>query len=291
MTATFHETLHLAIEHSGLSLENIQRRLMDRKITVSLASLSYWRRGRTRPERRTSLAAVAALEDILALPDGSLRRLLGKAPHPLGQEWAMRSSSFEERLEWKLATAELRAETNNALAVVSVEADLHLGPDRQQVRMVNRRLLMSLADGIDRYVTRYAAEPGEELPVLGEVIGATTGEQLRDLNRQVNSAELRFDRPLPAGETLHLQWTWEFPLGLGTSNVSRTVLSAGARTMGYRLFFHPDAIPPRCHRTWRPSLAVPEERVAELRIGARGSTHYLLTDAGAGWHGAVWDWV
>ncbi|WHT21668.1 hypothetical protein N8J89_11555 [Crossiella sp. CA-258035] len=291
MTATFHETLHLAIEHSGLSLENIQRRLMDRKITVSLASLSYWRRGRTRPERRTSLAAVAALEDILALPDGSLRRLLGKAPHPLGQEWAMRSSSFEERLEWKLATAELRAETNNALAAVSVEADLHLGPDRQQVRMVNRRLLMSLADGIDRYVTRYAAEPGEELPVLGEVIGATTGEQLRDLDRQVNSAELRFDRPLPAGETLHLQWTWEFPLGVGTSNVSRTVLSAGARTMGYRLFFHPDAIPPRCHRTWRPSLAVPEERVAELRIGARGSTHYLLTDAGAGWHGAVWDWV
>src|SRR5882757_3401659 len=46
-------------------------------ISVSLATLSYWQSGRSRPERRDSLAAVELLESVLELPEGRLSASLG----------------------------------------------------------------------------------------------------------------------------------------------------------------------------------------------------------------------
>ncbi|MFC7612805.1 helix-turn-helix domain-containing protein [Actinokineospora soli] len=65
---TFPAVLDRTIERSGMSLEHLQRRLSARGIRVSLSTLSYWRRGRTRPERPESLKAVEAMEDVLELP-------------------------------------------------------------------------------------------------------------------------------------------------------------------------------------------------------------------------------
>ncbi|MBP2473347.1 hypothetical protein JOF53_002219 [Crossiella equi] len=286
---TFHEALNLAITRSGLSLENIQRRLAERRIAVSLASLSYWRRGRTRPERRTSLVAVAALEEILDLPHGALRSLLAGPARVPGEEWAMRASAFEQVLTGAERPG-LSAESNNELAAVSIEADLVFGPHREKVRHTNRRLLMALSDGPVRYITRYAIDPGEELPVLGQVTGAAPGQRLRDVEHGISCAELVFDRPQPRGETQYLEWHWEFPHGIGDYRHSEVVVSTSCRTLCYRLFFHPEAIPARCYRTFRTSMDVPEERVAELRVGPRGSTHFLLTDVPSGWYGVTWEW-
>ena len=52
----FAEALSRAVEASGLSLERIQHHLELRGVQVSLSTLSYWRRGRSRPERPESLA-------------------------------------------------------------------------------------------------------------------------------------------------------------------------------------------------------------------------------------------
>ena len=41
-------------------------------VRVSLATLSYWQSGRSRPERRESLIALQHLEDVLRVPRGSL---------------------------------------------------------------------------------------------------------------------------------------------------------------------------------------------------------------------------
>src|SRR6188768_24036 len=76
-TGPFSAALHLAIEDRGLRLEELQERLSAGGVSVSLAMLSYWRRGRSQPERPESLRAVQLLEEILRLPTGSLSAQLG----------------------------------------------------------------------------------------------------------------------------------------------------------------------------------------------------------------------
>jgi hypothetical protein len=76
-TGPFDEALRAAIMARGLSLERLHVRLAERGVRISLASLSNWQRGRSRPERSASLAAVRELEAILGLPPHSLVTLLG----------------------------------------------------------------------------------------------------------------------------------------------------------------------------------------------------------------------
>ena len=52
--ADFADALTKAVDSSGLSLERIQHHLAARGMQVSLSTLSYWRRGRSRPERPES---------------------------------------------------------------------------------------------------------------------------------------------------------------------------------------------------------------------------------------------
>ncbi|WP_420881638.1 helix-turn-helix domain-containing protein [Streptomyces rhizosphaericola] len=73
----FPAALREALGRRGLSLERVSERLRARGIAVSQATLSSWQRGRSQPERARSLRAVEVLEEILELPGGALRSLLG----------------------------------------------------------------------------------------------------------------------------------------------------------------------------------------------------------------------
>ncbi|GFN04613.1 hypothetical protein Smic_31690 [Streptomyces microflavus] len=73
----FPTALRDALGRRGLSLERVSERLRARGIGVSQATLSSWQRGRSQPERARSLRAVEVLEEILDLPGGALRSLLG----------------------------------------------------------------------------------------------------------------------------------------------------------------------------------------------------------------------
>jgi hypothetical protein len=48
----FAEVLREAIRARGLGLERIRERLLAHGVSVSMATLSYWQSGRSRPERR-----------------------------------------------------------------------------------------------------------------------------------------------------------------------------------------------------------------------------------------------
>src|SRR5689334_9350100 len=99
----FAEALAKAVEASGLSLERIQHHLELRGVQVSLSTLSYWRRGRSRPERPESLQAVAALEEILKLTPGTLTGSLGDK-RPRGR-WVERAAALEGI--WQAAAIDL----------------------------------------------------------------------------------------------------------------------------------------------------------------------------------------
>src|ERR1041384_1617846 len=73
---SFAQALRDAIQARGLGLDRIRCRLGEHGVRVSLATLSYWQSGRSRPERRESLIALRHLEDVLQVPRGSLAALL-----------------------------------------------------------------------------------------------------------------------------------------------------------------------------------------------------------------------
>ncbi|WP_372660845.1 transcriptional regulator [Amycolatopsis kentuckyensis] len=78
----FSRALSLAIDRSGLGLARLRDRLAGAGVPVSTTTLSYWRTGRTRPERPDSLRAVAVLEDVLGVPARALTELLARPGHP-----------------------------------------------------------------------------------------------------------------------------------------------------------------------------------------------------------------
>ena len=79
----FADALRAAIVERGLSLDRLRYHLRARGHELSIATLSYWQSGRSRPERASSLTALGALEDILLVPEGSLLRLLPPTRTPV----------------------------------------------------------------------------------------------------------------------------------------------------------------------------------------------------------------
>jgi len=82
----FAEALRAAIEKRGVTLQWLHDRLRGLGRPVSVATLSYWRSGRSRPEHQTSLDALELLEELLRLPPGHLESRLGppRRGRPIG---------------------------------------------------------------------------------------------------------------------------------------------------------------------------------------------------------------
>ena len=76
-----------ALRRRGVSLAWLHQRLVERGHPVSPAALSYWRSGRSQPERGTSRDALVEIERLLRVaarrrsPTGSGRRA-GPGPRP-----------------------------------------------------------------------------------------------------------------------------------------------------------------------------------------------------------------
>lgn len=69
---TFSTILNQAIASSGLSLTNIVDELDKKGLTLSAASLSYWKTGKSLPTRRSSRPILEALEAMCSLTPGTL---------------------------------------------------------------------------------------------------------------------------------------------------------------------------------------------------------------------------
>ena len=78
--SAFARAFREATDQRGLSLERITFHLRRRGHDLSAATLSYWRTGRSVPQRSASIAALGALEEILGVDRGSLAALVPPRP-------------------------------------------------------------------------------------------------------------------------------------------------------------------------------------------------------------------
>ncbi|MFS2291602.1 MAG: hypothetical protein FWJ90_02715 [Actinomadura sp.] len=169
----FAGALRQAVQASGLTLERIRHRLCRRGLTVSVATLSYWQRGRSRPRSRE---VVVALEEILQVPPGTLTELLddpaptapavraGPAAGPAGAAERGRLARElwpdPERYAWLVG--QLDRSGDHRLERLSIHDVYRLDESDRSWTLSVRTVLRAAGDDIDRVVCVHqtgAADP------------------------------------------------------------------------------------------------------------------------------------
>ncbi|SDG45983.1 hypothetical protein SAMN05216553_108174 [Lentzea fradiae] len=270
VTGPFAEALRVAIQVRGLSLERLQHRLRTRGTPISVTALSYWQSGRRRPERPESLAALACLEDVLGLPEAALSRLLGP-PRPRG-----RSRRREESA---------RAPWDGCGLVLTAQHDqVDVAPCGGVRGVRSRQVMRAKAGAVDRWVLCH--ETGGTQPALTAVRSCRVGRVARERTNGVLVAELMFDEPIRAGQSIAIEYELVYP----HPTVEHTHFRRFAEPVhDYVLEIRFTTEPASCEQfASGPAGAEMFGGARPARVGRGGRVHAAATDFGPGLYGMRW---
>ncbi|MQY02948.1 helix-turn-helix domain-containing protein [Actinomadura macrotermitis] len=265
----FAGALRDAVQSSGLTLERVRHRLGQRGLTVSVATLSYWQRGRSRPRSRV---VVTALEEILQVPPGTFTGLLDDPGPGAAELWP-------DPAAYAGVVAQLDRSGDHQLERLSVHDVFRLGPDRRPAGLTVREVLRATGDDVDRVVCVHpAAEDGAEIGWLrycraGRV--RTVGGLL--------GFELVFDRVPAVGDTVVVEYGIAFAPGAPPAHRYLRRFPRPVRDYLTVVRFDPQTLPARCYGRYGGVGR-------ELWIGTSGSAHLALGDVRRGVVGVEWEW-
>ncbi|MCP9954460.1 hypothetical protein LUX33_42755 [Actinomadura madurae] len=306
----FAGALRQAVQASGLTLDRIRHRLGRQGLTVSVATLSYWQRGRSRPRSRT---VVVALEEILQVPPGSLTELLDD---PAAEAVAVRGA--------RPGPAPGRAATGERGRTVR---DLWSDPERYARP---RRPARPVGRPPARTAQHPRRLPAGRGPPLLDAVGAHRPAR-RGRRRRPRRLRPPDGRPLPrggragrrggpprrpavlpgpAGSAPKAGWwrsSWSStgccrratPRSSSTSSGGSRSPRATATTGGspipstttWRSSSSPgDRLPARCYGFTAETSAAPRRRLGELWIGTSGSANIAVGAVRRGIVGIEWEW-
>ncbi|MEV6521499.1 hypothetical protein AB0M43_06165 [Longispora sp. NPDC051575] len=291
----FHRALRAGIEARGLGLQRIRARLAECGLHVSLATLSYWQQGTRRPERRESLSAVTALEQILGLSPAALTMLLGpprpRGPRPGRPATVQRYSElFAPARTLDRMLGELETSAVGRVHTVSLFEDVHVEADHAAVRRRSLQVVRAHEE-VDRFVTIFQGDDGCDTDLVQVVpLGnCRVGRVRRDRSAGMVVTELLFDRVLRVDETHILEFEHRDGSGVPCGQFQHSARYAGAR-VAIQVRFAPGAVPVRCFRYTQDRPDGPDRERAELALAGRDSVHVLATHVRPGIVGVRWDW-
>ncbi|RPK55166.1 hypothetical protein EES43_27035 [Streptomyces sp. ADI96-02] len=295
----FEAALDEAIRARGLSLQRLQQHLLARGVTVSVTTLSYWRSGRSRPERPSSLQAVRLLEELLRLPVDSLVSLLGPQ-RPRGR-WVGRpptvldtESLWREDESLPVLLSEL-GNTDDGLKRLIAHDRYELDEYGAEVRSTSTLILQATRERADRCVVIIRGEsPNRPLPELTELRNARIGRVRSDPSVPLMVAELLLDHALSPGETEIIEYTYTYHhAGRPPTDACGRAFRVAAQLYTLEMLFHPARIPVRCG-TYSSSVRTgpTQGSLADkpLWISASGRAHAVFQDPVAGFHAMRWEW-
>ncbi|MEU3000553.1 XRE family transcriptional regulator [Streptomyces sp. NPDC006995] len=291
---TFPGVLREALNRRGLSLERVSERLRVRGITISQATLSSWQRGRSQPERARSLRAVDVLEEILELPAGSLRSLLGpRRPRgrttPPDAEGAALQILGEDSVVEKALGARFR-HFNQETSSLMVHDIVRVGESGTLSGISTTNVLRAKRAGADRavFVLSFddeAAEPVDIRVTCGRLAEATYLKGLKSL-----VMEIRFGRELAKLDTTVVSYAVE----VSPSETPATHYERWSRTNLHeylqQVFFHPGALPVDCHRYVREKVGAPPRGRRRIPLSEAHDVHVLTSRCKPGVHGVAWEY-
>ncbi len=280
--------LRAAVHERGLSLDRLRYHLSKRGHELSVATLSYWQSGRSRPERASSLQALGDLEEILGVESGSLlaklqpRRRRDGDQGPLGSvtELTPDGDVLDELCR------ELGMSWDHGLERISVHDRMELRADRTEERHVVREVLRATRDGVSRYPIWYHNDDPNVAPTLTAVTNCSVGDVVASPERLLTVSEIILARPLMTGESLLV----EHRLDSAGNTEPVTWWARGVyhkiREMHLEVRFHPDMIPVSAQRYFFQDGT---EKVEPIIIGS-ATIHLLTLDFGPGNCGLRWTW-
>ena len=274
----FAEALRAAIAARGTSLAWLRDRLVDLGSPVSLTTLSYWRTGRRQPEGAGSLAAVAAIEELLHVPPGHLiatvppSRRTGPVPTP---KIPIDDAEIHRAVEESLAAVEAPPLSTLRDLSSHVVADVDA---RGRLRRSHTRMVVQATSGELTRLAWVEVSPSPTLsaPRLTGVTGARMTLTSEHPNRMVRSYGLVLERAVEPPNTAVVEWTTEFDedypaeteLGLFASRpVWETVIWVR---------FHPERLPAWCEEQ------ADTEEPRSLEIGPGRTAHAFRKGHGPG---------
>lgn len=289
-TGPFEVALDAAIEASGLTLERLSSRLADGGVTVSRTAISYWRTGRSRPERAESLAALSRLEQVLGLPTASLVALLG-GRRPRGRTSGRPPGTLSRRSLWPSCgglLAGLDATADGEVEFLSINDAISVDENTGERRQRSRLVLRAAVDRVDRYVVCHEVDdPAYPAPELVGAAYARIGRVRGDTVSRALVAEFLFDRPLSRGEHTVIEYEVRLPDQQPLDHYYRRFARpAGLYTVMLRFTGPP---PGRLRRYDRPGLRGPEKYVEDLWLGAAGTTSLVASPVRPGTIGVRWE--
>jgi hypothetical protein len=192
------------------------RRPVDRRRT-----LSYWRSGRSRPDRGGSIIALANLEGVLRLPAGFLTSKV----NPRGPGSAVASELPTHYFMAEVPTtgpgdgtdadvvragfAMLGMESDDGLVRVTYHDRLEVRPDRTDGAHDVRTVFLARRGGVQRFPIWYSHSDAKAFPFIMALSNCSLGRVIEFREKTAVAAEMVLDHPLDEGESVIVEHRME----------------------------------------------------------------------------------
>ena len=279
---SFSGALDSAITARGLTLDGIRGRLADHGVTISNATLSYWRRGLRQPESERCRRAVTVLEEILGLPPAALSDRIGP-PRPRGR-WVDRADA----LPVGDLMAKLASPGEGQRALMSVH-DVYTVTEHGTERGVRSRIVIrGLTGRVTRHVVGYQSDQPGVVPDLSDVDYASAGRVLTDPDAGFLVAELVLDRPVRGGEYAVVEYEVACR---ATPPIARYYRNLRRPVREYTQLIRFEGRPPAfCTSYWQANPDAPVQTGKPVRMGRSRDACFVVRDGRAGIIGVDWTW-
>lgn len=283
----FASRLGAAIEAKGCSLEWLHRRLVAAGSPVSVATLSYWRSGKRRPEGAASLAAVGAIEEQLGLEPGELMSRLGPSRRggPRGTSRTI-VEAFHPENRVEAALSELGLLHVDPMLELDINATLDLDEHGHTRVLTTRRRVQARHDGADRLLVVLVLDDTLAEPVRYEAIaGGAFGRQIIQPEHGLGVSEFLLERPLRQGERTVAEYRLLLPPGMGDTYYEHTLRR---RTHQVTIWVRFDSARVPAHA--QSYVAGDDEETLHLEVRDATSVHQAFRNCGPGEVGIRWAW-
>ncbi len=296
--SVFTQALRAAIATRGASLESLRQALADLGSSVSVATLSYWRSGRSRPDRGGSMIALARLEGVLRLPPGFLTSKV----NPRGPGSMVASELPTHYLMAEVPTtgpgdgtdvdvvragfAMLGLDADDGLVRVTYHDRLEVRPDRTDGAHDVRTVFMARRGGVNRFPIWYSHSDRRAFPFVMALSNCRLGQVIEFREKTAVAAEMILDHPLEEGESVIVEHRME-SIGqtVPVHNLMRRVTNP-IRELVMEVRFVTEQIPTGAElHTMRDGQ--PLVRATTI-VG--NSLHLLVIDPQPGVYGLTWTW-
>jgi len=288
---SFPDALRAGIAERGVSLDWLHGRLVDLGTPVSVATLSYWRSGRSQPEHQTSLDALATLEELLFLPAGHLRSRLRPSRRPgpsrgtkslgelMGGSAAVRRAL--EQLDYDPDGSASMVETSTQVAF-DVDGE---GRGRSAVTRSVWKALRNGAQG-QPFVFRLSHK-SDAVPEFRAISGCSVDKSHADLDTGTFAIEVLLERPLTTGETAITEHQVLVPAEARPDTFYELYLTRRMSEAVLWIRFDPARVPAHCE-AYTENGRTPG--LTTLRIQGSTSAHHVVRNFGPGKVGIRWRW-